>query len=396
MFLKYLLGSEENLKITHVCLCGPVTDGWTYQDNLLPKFHKKLGYEVSVITSQYIYNNNGELDKDKRRVYLNEYGIKTIRLKSKLFSSVNSKFKRFEGVYEALKKENPDILFIHGVQFLDIKEIVKYLKSNSKVKVFIDNHADFTNSATNWLSKNLLHKIIWKKVAHLIEPFTYKFYGVLPARVDFLHEVYKLPINKIELLLMGADDEKVKEARKKSIRDEIRIQYNIKNGDFLIISGGKIDQAKRQILHLMESVKQIDKENVKLIVFGSVIEALEKELKYLADGEKIQYIGWIDSDKCYKLFAAADLGVFPGRHSVLWEQAIGTGLPCIFKYWSGTTHVDVGGNCEFLYEGSIDEIKSKLSSIIDNKTLYLKMKDVAENKGMSKFSYYGIAEKSIE
>ena len=89
-----------------------------------------------------------------------------------------------------------------------------------------------------------MHKIIWRKFAHLIEPYTTKFYGVLPARVDFLKNVYKLPEEKVELLVMGADDEKVKEAKNPNVKKEIRKKYNIKPGDFLIVTGGKIDYAK--------------------------------------------------------------------------------------------------------------------------------------------------------
>src|SRR5690606_17293733 len=106
----------------------------------------------------------------------------------------------------------------------------------------------------------------------------------------------------------------------------------------------------------------------------------------LADGEKIKYIGWIDSNDSYNYFAASDLGVFPGRHSVLWEQAVGSGLPCIFKYWEGTTHVDLGGNCIFLYKDTVSEIKASIEKVINTKS-YRKMKLIAEEKGMVEFSY---------
>ena len=159
--------------------------------------------------------------------------------------------------------------------------------------------------------KNILYKIIWRYCAHLIEPYTTKFYGVLPARVDFLKNVYKLPEEKVELLVMGADDEKVAEARGESVRRQIRERYGIKPDDFLIMTGGKIDNAKRQTLLLMKAVKQIERADVKLIVFGSVIDELKEEINRLVDGTKIQYIGWVESEGSYKYFAASDLVVFP-------------------------------------------------------------------------------------
>lgn len=384
------------MKITHICLCGVVTDNWSYQENLLPKYHKKLGYDVSVITSRYTRDEEGKLIIDDRINYENEYGIKTIRIDNKYKTNVRSKLKRYKNLYENIESESPDILFVHGLQFLDIRDIVKYSQQYPKVKVYIDNHADFSNSATNYLSRNLLHKVIWRKCAHLIEPYTQKFYGVLPARVDFLRDVYKLPKEKIELLVMGADDEKVNYSKSKLIRTEVRKQYNINPDDFLIITGGKIDKAKLQTLLLMQAVKEIKNENVKLLIFGSIENEILKDVNSLVDGSRIQYIGWIKSEECYKYFAASDLAVFPGRHSVLWEQAVGTGLPCIFKYWEGTTHVDLGGNCEFLYKDSKKEIKNSIENLLNNYNSYNNMKKVSEERGISEFSYLEIAKQSIE
>lgn len=70
------------MKITHIALCGPVTGNLTYQDNLLPKYYKEMGLDVSMITSKYIWNE-GNIGIDNRDVYNNEYDIKTIRLDNK-------------------------------------------------------------------------------------------------------------------------------------------------------------------------------------------------------------------------------------------------------------------------------------------------------------------------
>src|SRR5699024_6260448 len=144
-------------KVTHICLAGIVTDGFSYQDNLLPKYHKKLGYEVSVITSKYIWNRNGDVVKTNKTNYFNVDGVEIIRLDIKKDIPFSYKCKRYKNLYRTLNELNSDVFFIHGCQFLDIKMIVKYLRFNNRVKVFVDNHADFSNSATNWLSKNILH-----------------------------------------------------------------------------------------------------------------------------------------------------------------------------------------------------------------------------------------------
>jgi len=382
------------LKIVHICLCGPVTDGWNYQDNMLTKYHKKLGYDVTMITSQWIWGTNGKFEKFEKTNYFDENGVKVIRLSLKGKDDFSKKFKKYIGLYKAISEEKPDILFIHNLSFVDIDTIVLYLKKNKNIKVFIDNHSDYSNSATSWISKNILHKIIWKSKAKKIEPYTSKFYGVLPARVDFLVDLYDIPKEKVELLVMGADDERVKETNKPEIRINLRKKYGILDKDFLIVTGGKIDEAKAETLLLMEAVKKINRKNIKLIIFGSVSDALKERFNSLLDEENIQYVGWIDAKYSYDYFKASDLVVFPGRHSVFWEQATGQGIPMVCKYWDGTTHIDCGGNVVFLYNNAIDEIYETLLNIIDNINLYNNMLNTARKEAY-KFLYSNISKLSI-
>src|SRR5690606_33098125 len=122
------------------------------------------------------------------------------------------------GLKRLLYKFNPDIVFIHGGQFASIKEICSYVKINPHVKIYVDNHADFINSGKSWFSRKILHGVLYKWCLKKIEPYVRKFYGVLPLRVDFLIDVYCIPSNKVELLVMGVDDTKVDLSRKNEIK----------------------------------------------------------------------------------------------------------------------------------------------------------------------------------
>lgn len=382
------------MKIAHLCLCGPVTDGWTYQDNLLSKYHRKAGHDVTIITSQWIWENDGKLAFFDKTDYVNDDDVKTIRLPIKK-GTVDSKFKRYVGLYEAIDNESPDILFIHGCQFLDTKVVVKYLKKHPQVTTYVDNHADFSNSATNILSKKILHGIIWRHSAKLIIPYAKKFYGVLPVRVDFLENVYKVPKNQCELLVMGTEDELVEVAADPQTIAALRKEYQIDESDFLIMTGGKIDAYKTQTLLLMDAVNQMNATHVKLIVFGSVADELNEEVKKRCS-DKVKYIGWVQAKDSYRYFASADLVVFPGRHSVFWEQVAGQGIPMMVKDWPGTHHIDVGGNVIFLHQDSAHEMQEHIEELMTHAKLYQKMKQIAEENGKKVFSYIDIAKRSIE
>ena len=381
------------MKIVNICLSGPFSDGWNYQENLLSKYQKRIVEEVYVITSLFSWNNKGTLEIVQKTDYINEDGVHIIRIPISKGKGFNSKFKRFIGLYDLLEQLSPDILFVHGCQFRDISTIVKYLKKHADVVVYIDNHADFSNSATNWISKNILHKIIWRYYAHKINPFVKKWYGVLPARVDFLRNVYGLPSEKIEYLPMGADNDLVEEYSSSKIRSEYRKKYGISDDDILLVTGGKIDLAKKQTLLLMDAVNQIDNPKLQLIIFGSVVPELKNDVENRCS-KKVKYIGWLSSEESYSHFAMADLVVFPGRHSVFWEQVAGQGIPMVVKFWQGTTHIDLGGNVKFLYKDSVEEIISVLRSVID-KNIQKEMTELAREKSCF-FSYSEIAQMSIE
>ena len=382
------------MKIVHICLCGAMTDGLNYQENIITKYHRKFGNEVTIIASQWIWGSNGQLQITDKTNYINNDNVKMIRIPLKR-GNVNGKLKIYPSLYDTVEKEKPDILFIHDCQFLDICVLARYVKKHREVRVYVDNHVDYSNGAHGWLSKNILHKGLWKYCVKKIEPYVTKFYGVLPARVDFLKEMYGLSPDKCELLVMGADDELVEAVDNEEIRQSIRKRYNIYKDDFLIMTGGKIDCWKTQTIFLMEAVKNIESKKVRLIVFGSVEPELKEKVDSLVDGKKIQYIGWVQAKESYQYFAAADLVVFPGRHSVFWEQVTGQGIPMIVKKWPGTQHVDLGGNVKFLTQDSTKEIQSSIENLLKNPGEYYKMKKVALEKGMKVFSYNDIARRSI-
>ena len=384
------------MKVVHLCLGSFYPDGYSYQENMLPKFHKKQGHEVEVIASLQSFDEQGKTCyMPEAKTYQNEYDIKVTRLAYKKPEKIYHKMKRYIGTYAALEAARPEVLFIHGCQFMDMDVVVKYLKKHPGVRVYVDNHADGSNSGTNWFSRNILHKGFWRHTATIIEPYTERFYGVLPVRVDWLEEMYRLPKEKCELLVMGADDDMVEAAAKPEVRKRIREQYGIAEDDFLVMTGGKIDQWKTQTLLLMQAVQNIQSDRVKLIVFGSVTPDLKDKVQALADGTKVQYIGWVQSQDSYQYFAAADLVVFPGRHSVFWEQVAAQGIPMLCKKWPGTTHVDIGGNVAFLTEDSVEEIQGKLEQLLSGDGSYEKMLSMAQGKGKEQFSYNNIARRAI-
>lgn len=383
------------MKIVHTCLCGAMTDGLTYQENIMTKYHRRMGLEVTIIASQYEWSKAGKKVLTDRTNYRNNDDVKVIRIPVRR-GTVDSRLKVYPDLYKTVEAEQPDILFIHSCQFLDMITLACYAKKHPDVRVYVDNHVDYSNGIHGWFSRNILHKGLWRFCTHRIEPYVTRFYGVLPTRVDVLKNLYGLPAEKCKLLVMGGDDEMIQQSAGSEVRSRIRAQYGIAEDDFLVVTGGKIDAFKTQTLLLMEAVQNIRNEKVRLIVFGSVAGELREQTERLSDGRKVQYIGWVQAKDSYDYFAAADLAVFPGRHSVFWEQVAAQGIPMLVKDWPGTHHVDLGGNVKFLTKDSAEEIRLAIDNLINHQEEYREMKAIAVEKGMHEFSYAQIAKRAIE
>jgi hypothetical protein len=370
-------------------------DNSTYQENLLTKYQKQLGHEIYIIASTVNQDNGRLITENESRSYQNEYRIYVTRLKYKANNYLSKKLCALDGLYKEIEKIKPEIIFIHGLQSIEISTVIRYLKIHPNIKVYVDNHVDFMNSAKNFFSRELLHKLLWKRNAKRISPYVSKFYGVLPARVDFLTEVYNVPVNKAELLVLGVDDDLLNDAIQNNSRERIREGLHLSEDKILIVTGGKINSDRPETLNLMESIANINRPDIQLLVFGTVIDELKQKFEELCQSPYIHYVGWIDSKHIYEFFQAGDLIAFPGLHSVLWEQAVGSGKACIFRKMNGFTHIDLGGNCSFFEETTVESMEKQIINLVDDNKI-LKMTQIAQDKGKKFFSYKEIAKRCIE
>ena len=381
------------MKIVHVCTSSAFSEIYAYQENLLSHYHHKMGHDVTVIASIYC---NVSLDKTEpvgERVLPD--GIKLVRLaplfKNKVFYE---HLQLVRGLNQAILKEKPDLLFVHAVGCFSYRTFGKIKKQLPELKIVFDNHADYINSLHTIVTKTL-HKFIYRffLVPSLVK-ITDWFYGVTPSRCDFLHDVYGIPCSKIKLLIMGADDEKMNIDKKSEIRKAVRERYSIRDNDFLVVTGVKIDKNKN-INVLAHAVNMINREDVKLLIFGQI----QEEMKSLFEKEEtssIIEIGWVQSDLVYQYFYAADLVVFPGLHSVLWEQAVASGVPCAFSKMDGFEHVLVNHNCILMDGKDAEYYESMIKEQIDNPIQFEALKRGAESPAIEQFYYSRIARQVLE
>ena len=382
------------MKIVNLVLHGAYTEGYAYQENCLPYYQKKVFHaDVTVICGQWaLKKGTNDVQIVDASTYVDKNGIKIIRKKS-TNNRVGQKLAIIHGVYDTLEKEKPDYIFVHLIQSLSLGVIRKYKRKHPNVMIYADSHSDYINSAKNFFSRLFLHKILWRTIIRRNLPYIEKIYGVLPARVDFLKEMYKIPKEKVDLLIMGAEDDLLSYDSHLLFRKMIRDKYLIKDEDLVFITGGKIDK-KKNIHNLISVFERINNPYVKLVVFGSIDNEMRALYSSFENSRNIIYVGWQNSEEIYKLFHCADLSIFPGTHSVLWEQSIGAGLPGIFKRWKGIEHIDQNGNVFFLETETVEELEASILKFVNNKD-YLNIMSERAKQVRKLFLYSNIAKKSL-
>ena len=380
------------MKIIHISPNAPYNEGWSYQENILPKYQAKLGHEVILIVTNEEHRD-GRIVLTECTDGVTADGFRVIRMRQKRVSVpvISRSLKKID-VYETLVQERPDFIFYHGMVSATIFQVCRYKRRiNPECVIVQDNHMDYNigfdlNSRTGAVLR-MMYSAIFRMTRRHIS----RVYGVTPWRVEYAQKAFGVPGDMTDVLIMGADDEKIHFDRRDEIRRAIRRKNRIAEDEFLIVTGGKID-GKKKIHLLMEAVNRV--ENVRLLVFGNVLDDIREEFERQLSG-RVQWMGFIPADEAYDYFLAADLVFFPGQHSVLWEQACACKKPCVFARWEGMEHVDHGGNARFIDDISADGIEKCLISLRWTEE-YERMRACAESDCTDIYLYSSIAEKSLE
>lgn len=380
------------MKILNIAMRSCITEGYTYQDNLLPEYQHKLGHEVIVLTSKSTRDSNGQIVETSEGVkYLNN-GVKLIRQSAGNF--ICQLFGIYPSIGRIIGEENPDIILVHGLPSFVPRQMIKFKKRHPETILLADSHQDERNAKVKGFPFGLfmlLWRYCWKKWI----PYFSHVYGVTSWRTDFAHYQYGIPWEKLDTLIMGVDNDRLPIDRE-AVRREIREGLGLTEDNFIFVCGGKFD-ARKLVVETMTAFSACKMQHIRLVLFGSVAPEIEMQFNQLLKQDKrIMYVGYIPSAEAQRYFIASDFGLFPGRHSVLWEEAAGCGLPCLFPTYTNHDHLQVCGNCiQVPHNSDSNDISKIIDRVVLDGDYYDTLKKNAA-KAASTFYYSEIAKKSIE
>lgn len=315
-----------------VMLCDFYNESLEYQENLLVKYYRKHGHDVTVIASTfesvfdyYIYHHDNSVPG---RTYFDR-GAKIIKLPYRF--NILNRLRAYTRIDRILQEERPDLLYIHDIM-PNFPEAIRYVKSHPECRMIMDYHADYSNSGRNWISRKILHGVLRKWFLDRARPHLSRIFAITPPSIPFLHDLYKIAPEDVEILPLGADLDRCAEVKARGEGRALRRSLGIADDAIVIFTGGKLDPLKKTEL-LIEAVKALPFLPLHLVVIGDsgpkFADYKATLVEAAARADNIRFVGWLEAKDVYKYLDLADMAVFPASQSILWQQAIAMGLPLI-------------------------------------------------------------------
>ncbi|WP_039984276.1 glycosyltransferase family 4 protein [Fusobacterium periodonticum] len=315
------------MRIVHVCLASHYTEGMNYQDNILPDVNSQDGHEVLIISDTQKYIDGKLVDTNEEEKNL-KHNLKLIRINfDKIFTKfISEKIRKVKKLYSILEHFKPDVILFHGMCAYELLTVSKYKKNHPSIKLYTDSHEDFINSARTFFSKNVLHRLFYKRIALKCLQYIDKVLYISEETRIFLHDFYKIPNKNLEFYPLGGFI--VEEEEKKLIRKKLRKDLDISEKDLVLIHSGKLDKLKKT-RELLDSLAKINNKNIYLIIIGSIPNDNQILYNLIKNDKRVKYLGWKTGDELLEYICASDIYMQPGSQSSTSLTAVCCGLPIL-------------------------------------------------------------------
>lgn len=351
------------MRILHICISGPFTDGLSYQENELISQHVMAGNEVIVIAATDTYGANKAIETTRPGEYKLKSGATLIRLPYALGMRgwFASKIRAHKNLMTTLEKLNPDRILFHGLTAWDLQSVAKFVKKNPQIKFFADCHEDFNNSARTWASRVLLHKVFYKSIFKKSVAQIDEVLCVTVESLNFAIDFYGSPRHKTRLFPLGSTLETKDPIACR--RAEFRTKHGFEEKDIVITQTGKLDHTK-QLEEALNAFCANPSPNLKLVIAGRMTEDVSAVCLPLIKSEsRILDLGWQTPDELRTVLAGADCFLQPFGQTVTTQMAMGYG--CVILAQDLPSHRWLVGDSDFLFKDA-SQLPVVLNKVVEN------------------------------
>ena len=311
------------MRIIHCCFSCFYIDGYNYQENMLVREHVRAGHKVLVLASTENYDAKGRLTYGSPGRYQGGDGAEVVRLPYRNLGSqaLTRKIRAYSGAYRELSQFDPDVILFHGACAWELVTVLRYKRKYPTVRLFVDSHEDFNNSARGLLSKYALHYLFYRPIFRMSVPYLESVLCVSVETMDFIGDFYGCPSDKIEYFPLGGLI--FNDVEYALNRAEMRKRLGLSAEDLVFLQSGKFDKRKKLAQSLSAFLNIPSDQSVKYLISGGIQDEVEYEVEpLLSRDDRIIFLGWNSADDLMKLLCAADVYVQPGSQSATLQNSI--------------------------------------------------------------------------
>lgn len=367
------------------------TPNMLYKENYIIKAAMAHGDEVVVLASQLTYKD-GKHSRTSVAEDVEGYTLKRFPYAHILNNIITDKFRKVIGLEDEIIRNAPDLIFVNCSQVFNVKNISQIKKALPNVKIVLDFSTKYLNSAQNWLSKNILHKCIYRAWIQKALPYVDRVFYISSESKDFAHEMYDIPYENMEH--NNLPGETISRTTKAMYKEEIFNRHGFSKDNVLILYSGKIYPDKK-VDQLVKAFLKVNNEKARLLIIGVYNDEESKQIlePLLQSDDRITFMNFVSGSELTKYVCAADMYVQPGSISQTCQTAVCCGTPLCFN--NIPTHQEIYNGNGFFVDCE-EDLFNALSTIVDNPVILKEMSEKSYQLADTELDYHVIYEKILK
>ena len=319
------------MRILHVA--SWYVPGLGYEENYLPQAQTELGHTVAIATSKRVPFSFQNLEGARGGAPPDEDVSRTspspaiLRLESASFPHGQL---LLSGLRHAIRDFQPDVVHAHGAFLLPTLQCLLIQKREGFALV-VDDHSHAHNVSLGGAIVRTYFDCL-AAAYKLRQGAASAFLAVTPAARQNLLNWLRVPPDRIVDFSLGAD---ISHFRPSSQERELgRRALGVVDERPIIVTTGKLGPQKRTEL-LIEAFGLVLKRrpDAMLVIAGAGSRMDVLRIRNAVDSMglrgDIRFMGLVPHRVLPQFYNAADIGVWPGSHSITVLEAMASGLPCV-------------------------------------------------------------------
>ena len=379
------------MRILIVTTGNEFTPSMLYKENYIIKAAQAHGDEIFVFANQYTYVKGKTALADAEEK-VEGYTLKRFKYRSYGNKMLTSRVRRIDGLQNEIVRLKPDLIFFNCGQVYNIKNLKLIKQALPEVKIVLDFSTKYLNSARNWFSRNIQHRLMYRSWLQQALPYVDKIFYISQESKVFAKEMYKFPDEIMEH--NNLPGETIPVETKMAYKHEVFAKMGMTKDTIMFMYSGKIYPEKK-VDHLVRAFVRTEVPNFRLIIIGVYNDDASRLTiePLIASDKRIQFMNFVSGSELTKYVCAADLYIQPGSISQTCQTAVCCGTPLCFN--DIPTHREIyNGNAFFV--DSEEDIYNVFETISKNPSILKDMSEKAYLMAKEELDYHVIYRKILQ